>query len=281
MIRFRYLILVLILLCSNLSGAQRNVIPSRYDTPEKQIGYLAIHFWDRLDTAYEYDAISLEQSVVDFLNIIGLTPENMRKKAIKRACRRIKDAPLLMEHIEKYLYDPESPMRNDALYGEFVRRVGGDAREYLLAQIELNAPGGAMTDFSFIDRRGKFQYASELVREGKYLALFFYDAECEHCRELIGQIGSSSELAYYFANGVLDFACIDISSEEADWMGLPSLFPAFCQSLLLSDTSFFSEGKYIFRQMPALYLIGADGKIVQKETSLSSLLQYLGTQSAN
>lgn len=244
-------------------------LPSRIKDQNRQISWFARHFWDEAGDVSIYDKSELEQAVVDYLTILQELPDSKRKAPVRRFIRKVSDMETVLPLIEKYLYDVDSPMRDDGLYAFLIGRMSFVGSRELLLQISANAPGSPAVDFRMEDKSGKSLYLYDLLSGEHQTLIFFYDDSCAHCREVISDVKSSAELAYLSALGVLKLVCVNISGES-----IPVSFPVYCADTRLSDEDFFTEGKYFFRSMPSFFLIGPDGKILLKETNFREALNY-------
>lgn len=155
-------------------------IPQVLTTSEDRAEYLVLHYWDNFDftdTVLISKPEITEQAFVDFLNILPYTQiENSRKALIGLMESASSDNLMLthfMELTEKYLYDPNSPMRNEELYipvleyiiASFNVKTEDKIRpEYRLQMALKNRPGDLATDFKFADGTGKVRKLSDVKK---------------------------------------------------------------------------------------------------------------------
>lgn len=244
-------------------------IPSKIKDPQKKTEYFARHFWDDSGIYSGYTPDELEQVVADYVTVIDAISLKKADSSLKRFLKFTPYKDVILPLLEKYLYDVESPLRNDALYAKLISRTAPAGEKELLHQIMTNTPGTGAPDFLMSDRSGDVVYLSDIIRDKPQTLLFFYDDSCSHCIEIIAQIKSSAPLAYLCALGALNLVCINVSEEA-----IPISLPQYCVDTVLSDDDFYTEGKYFFRSMPSFFLIGNDGIILLKETNLNEALTY-------
>lgn len=98
-------------------------IPTMLNIPELRADYLAKHYWDNVnfaDTNYIHHPEVTEQAWVNFIEILRLTSSSTSDTALKKlfaqAEKEKKCYMYLTSLADKYLYDPNSPMRNEELY---------------------------------------------------------------------------------------------------------------------------------------------------------------------
>lgn len=244
-------------------------LPSRIKDQNSQVLWFARHFWDEAGDVSLYDNSELEQAVVDYLTVLEELPDSKLKAPVRRFIRKVSDMDTILPLVDKYLYNVDSPMRDDGLYAFLISRMSFVGSRELLLQISANAPGTPAVDFRMEDKSGNSLYLYDLLSANHQTLIFFYDDSCAHCREVISDVKSSAELAYLSALGALKLLCVNISGEA-----IPVSFPVYCTDTRLSDEDFFTEGKYFFRSMPSFFLIGPDGKILLKETNLKEALNH-------
>lgn len=109
------------------------MIPTTISAPEDKAGFLAIHFWDNLDFTDKETALRLpfmEQNFVDYLSIMPAVMAADRRKAFDALIKKASVTPETRSFIiglgEKYLNDPDSPMKNPDYYADFIASAGMD-----------------------------------------------------------------------------------------------------------------------------------------------------------
>ena len=161
-------------------------IPSRYDTPEKRIDYLAGHFWKNFNP--RTDSLC-EQLMVDFLSVTSASSDCASKKAVRTYTRLVRRNPQLRPDgdlfVDKYLYDRRSPLFNEQLYVRFLKAQGGKRAEFLLEQIYKNRVGFPATDFQYFDKNGVKCRLSDNYNKYEFVLIVFYDKFCEKMTDYI------------------------------------------------------------------------------------------------
>ena len=99
------------------------IIPAMLNTPELRADYLVRHYWDNMDftdTTYINLPDVTEQAWVDFIDIMKVVPDTTAIAAIKQLYKMADQKKVVFFYYtdlaEKYLYDPNSPMRNEEFY---------------------------------------------------------------------------------------------------------------------------------------------------------------------
>lgn len=98
-------------------------IPSIIIAPEQRTEFLAKHYWDNVnfaDTSYIHHPEVTEQAWANYCGILNSIPLETAQEAIRNTIDRTnadKKVFIYMTDLaDKYLYNPNSPMRNEELY---------------------------------------------------------------------------------------------------------------------------------------------------------------------
>ncbi len=220
-------------------------IPSMYTDPQERTGYVVGHFWDRFtDTVkvYACDSVTVNGVPVDavesqmglFTTLLGELPADAGARAVGRLYDRVdaferkypdsnvfEELGRLTRH---YLYDPNSPVRNEDLYFYFVDRLGKSdlidngyrmGYEWDARMCSLNRVGTPAADFSFTDTRGRVRTLYGVKAE--YTVLIFGNPGCQACQEIMEDMESTPEVSALIASGRLQVVDVYIDQEIDYW----------------------------------------------------------------
>ena len=252
-------------------------IPSRFDTPEKRIDYLAGHFWKNFNP--RTDSLG-EQLMVDFLSVTSAASECSAKKAVRSYTRLVRRNPRLRPdgdlYVDKYLYDRRSPLFNEQLYVRFLKAQGGSRAGFLLEQISKNREGSSATDFLYFTKDNVRCSLSDNYNKYEFILLVFYDKSCENCQRTLEALRESTGIKASVDADRLKVIAVDISVEDKEeWLGAEPELPLWFESAMLGESEFFDEAKYFFEEMPALYLLEGNGTVILKQAFLPDVIGTL------
>lgn len=98
-------------------------IPPMLTAPELRADFLVKHYWDNVnfaDTNYIHHPEVTEQAWADYCDILNHVPLETAQQAIQKTIERTNVNKKVFTYItdlaDKYLYDPNSPMRNEEFY---------------------------------------------------------------------------------------------------------------------------------------------------------------------
>lgn len=265
-------------------------IPAVLTSPEERRSYLLAHYWDEYDfadTVLLHKAEVTEQGLVNYIDLVVSHPDAEEAAGTVDAfCRAValsdearKTMPTLLE---KYLYDPMSPMRNDMLYVQFLNGLlahapAADARRdrwtFLRDLAGRNNPGQRAEDFTFYlpdgTRRTLYGMPSQ-----KLLLLFFYDPECENCHATLLAMKSSEVLAQAVQSGQVAVLAVYTEGNPEVWRArldeMPQDWTVGTDRELIKRKSL-----YDLKAMPSLYLLDASKQVLMKDASLEEILAGL------
>lgn len=263
-------------------------VPVSLREPKLRAAYLLEHFWDGVDfadTLLLRDTEALERHTVDFLALFPHADTSARTPAAEHLLRRAgADAEGLRTvagMVEKYLYEPESPLFDETLYRVFLEAMlhSGlfDPYEtmryrYQAGAIDLNRPGTRAADFEYEDRRGRRHRLSEFGAER--LLLVLYDPSCDHCTEVLGELEALPELRAQCASGKTAVLRIFADGTREEWRDDTATLPAGWTDGL-DVTGLQERERYLPRSLPALYLLDRDKTVLWKEPPVGRLAEYL------
>lgn len=249
-------------------SAPKKAIPTKFTLPaipelltsqEAKAEFLATHYWDNFDftdTTLISRADYTEQAFADFINLMNNIPLPIAGRGVDTLMHRAAvDSAMydkFMSLSEKYLYDPNSPMRNENIYIAVLRNVVANPKldevlkirpQYQLELAMKNRVGEAAADFEFTAENGSKTKLYSV--KGDPLMLFFFRPDCPVCRqtkEYIAKKGIDKLVKIVYINPDLDTHLEDI---------------------------------YDLRASPTLYLVDKNKVVVLKDAPIEQIEAYL------
>lgn len=276
--------------------------PSMMEDGEK-IEYLAEHFW----TAYLEKGNSLatdstvlggvpkeevEQAVSNYIMLLSNMPLDKASKTVAgftralEKCREADTSSVLSGELSalfaRYIYDPNSPLRDEDLYTPFAAVLSSctsldPAERASYAEdvrlTSLNRRGTKAADFSFVDRKGR-RYTLYGIKAERTI-LFFSNPGCTACKEIIEALDSEPVVVAMIDEGTLAVLNIYIDEEIADWMSYMPIYPEKWYNGYDYNHMIRDEELYNVRAIPSLYLLDADKTVLLKDVTTERLLNNL------
>ncbi|MCS4227903.1 DUF5106 domain-containing protein [Sphingobacterium sp. BIGb0165] len=248
-----------------------------------------LHFWDKFDmkdTAQVKNPDKGEQQLADFIGLLSKTPDSaMRDKAVDLMLDKAKSNRTSFDYFiklyERYLYDGNSPMRNDIIYESVLRYM---IKTDLLSDLEKeayrpvyklvlrNKVGQLAEDFSYGLANGTKQKLSQT--KGKFTFLIFYDPDCTHCKETIHQLRDTPQLVELFSQLQVQVLAIDPWGDPSKWKNyMPEMSEKWINGFD-TDSKILSFNLYDLKASPTIYLLDENKKVLLKDTYLQPVIQY-------
>ena len=287
-------------------------IPMVYgDDPAAALEYTLGHYWDAFfsqggpttDKAIlGVEDGQVEQALANYIAILSSVKENatpediaplrQAQKSVGGLFSRIERTQQadtsshvytrLTEIVSKYLYDPNSPMRDEDLYLPFAEAAQKSpctpedmraAYRYEARQCRTNTFGSTAPDFRYSDIKGRKGTLHGIKAD--YTMLFFSNPGCNSCKEIINEVLSRDYISNYIAQGRLAIVNIYIDEEVSKWRDYVPNYPkdwinGYDYTFQLRDS-----GSYDIRAIPSLYLLDASKRVLMKDAPTERVLSFL------
>ncbi len=247
------------------------VPPVMIQSVEERTEYMVANYWVKYSA--DIDSLTLEQAFADWAALSLAVPHSVSEKSLVSIYE--KDSIRVLPLARKYLYDPNSPYRDEDLFGALAVRVGDEEHSRIARLCALNAVGSKAADFVFEDARGRRMRLSEV--EADYTLLLFGNPGCHACKEIETMLAASWIIASAVEAGIVKVLDIYIDEDLEAWRNHLSDYPrtwlcGFDPLFVIRD-----GGLYNIRAIPSLYLLDKDKKVILKDAPADRLCAGLET----
>ena len=277
--------------------------PAMMEDPQDRAEYMAQNMWNSLtDPSRTYPCDSLlvsgvrrtdvEQKFANWTQVLGMSSRPVAEKSVSRlydralACEKKDTSSNVFETfaslVDKYLFDPNSPLRDEDLYGAYASRLAA-YEGYTEVQKEkyardarlcaLNKVGTKAADFRFADRRGKIRTLYGV--EAPYTFLFFSNPGCEACMSIINVLKEDPQISGMISSGRLKVLNIYIDEDLDAWRLYMPIYPDEWYNGFDPDFVIRNEALYNVRAIPSLYLLDSDKTVLLKDAPENRMFEYL------
>lgn len=267
-------------------------IPELLTSPDERRDYLLTHYWelfDFADTTLVNNRDVTEQGFVNFIALLneGGVTERLARESLKNWCGEFMTEAharkVLMRMADDYLYNPNSPFYNEALYGQYLEALlntlpADDVRrstfDFRLKLLKRNSVGQVATDFAYYLPGGERRTLAATPVKNDRLLLVFYDPECESCHAVLGQMAANRGLAEAVEAGKLSVLAVYTEGNDAAWRkALPDMPAGW---MVGSDREAVKNGAlYDLKAMPSLYLLDGQKRVLLKDAPFESIMEAL------
>lgn len=272
----------------HIAHYRRPEIPGMMTDPELRAAYFVNHYWDgysTADTAYIHSD-ETEQLYADFIDALQYVDTATVRTALQKMMQRMETDSTAYARFcglgEKYLYDPNSPMRNEDYYIFVLEQMMVSQRltEYekirpadRLKQAHKNRPGMTAADFGYVTPKGKAGRLSGIKAD--YTLLFFYNPDCANCRELERVL---SEMPFFLdiqQKGMLRVLAIYADDDEDEWLLKSAQMPEGWIVGWNRQGDIRNRTLYEIRATPTLYLLDRHKRVILKDAPLEQIIRHL------
>lgn len=277
--------------------------PAMMEDPQDRAEYMAQNMWNSLtDPSRTYPCDSLlvsgvrrtdvEQKFANWTQVLGMSSRPVAEKSVSRlydrtlACEKKDTSSNVFETfaslVDKYLFDPNSPLRDEDLYGAYASRLAA-YEGYTEVQKEkyardarlcaLNKVGTKAADFRFADRRGKIRTLYGV--EAPYTLLFFSNPGCEACMSIINVLKEDPQISGMISSGRLKVLNIYIDEDLDAWRSYMPVYPDEWYNGFDPDFVIRNETLYNVRAIPSLYLLDSEKTVLLKDAPENRMFEYL------
>ena len=241
-------------------------IPDSIAVNYDRLSWMLNNFWNNFNFRNESanNLKVVEQGLVDYINLMDNADSIQAATSASIFVNRLMTVPRssIMRKVfknlaEHYLDNPYSPMRNDRTYATLIEAIAAmpdstissTERIKLLDKsrlLRLNLPGNKASNFTLTTPDGEEKSLQEINAD--LLLLYFYDPDCEQCKETQRHMEQS---------GILKDKRLQI--------------------LRVNPTDYDLAGRmlYWFDRMPSLYLLDKDKRVILKDATIEETEEKL------
>lgn len=229
-------------------------LPDSLTSPHDRLAWMLENFWSNYsfsDTT-QTNRQTGEQGFVDFINLMQHADSAVCTRSARSFAQHItgKPSPFFEELTEHYLGSPRSPMRNDVVYAHLLRALPPTtSRTFLLQEVSRNQVGMMAADIPLDPQETGAKRLHEVQSE--LTLLVFHDPACEHCQEVLPMIKQSAVL-------------------KANSQRLRVVF-------VNTEKNTDAQKAYYLPELPALYLLDRQKRVLVKNGSLEETENYLNS----
>lgn len=243
-------------------------VPSVFTEQSEIFDYTVEHFWDNLNANCYSN--SLEQAFANWVWLSDNVSVGIAGKSLVSAYEKSPEKILYLA--DKYLYNPQSPYRNEDIYGILCARAGGELAS-VASLCALNAVGSKAADFRIEDARGR-QYTLYGVK-ANYTLLFFSNPYCNACKEIIDTLKGDALIAEALDKGILAVVNMYTDEDLDQWRSYLAAYPKKWHTGFDPTFTLQNREKYNIRAIPSLYLLSADKTVLLKDAPTEKVMGRL------
>ncbi len=278
-------------------------LPAMIQEEREMLEHMVLHFWDgitKVEAGYLCDSLHLagvskgdvEQNFANYTYLLDNVPLAVAQKGIARLAGLIEanesadSTSNVFEQfeniVELYLFDPNSPLRNEDYYTPFAAAMAKSAHldpsvkdkyDYIAKMSALNAVGTKSADFRFCDIRGREHTLHGIKAD--YTLLFFSNPGCETCLEIINVLRDDPNINSMVEARRLAVVNVYIDEDLQAWKEYMPVYPKEWHNGFDPYLIIRADQIYNVRAIPSLYLLDKDKNVILKDAVPEKLFAYI------
>lgn len=301
----KYLYVLLLTLTVNACSGQRNQkteesnvapltfemvsVPTLITDPVERAEYLVKHYWDKFDfkdTTYIHEPQVTEQALSNYIDLMNYVSPAAMSSSVKAMMKQTEQDSAMFQYfsemMEKYLYDPNSPLRNEEMYIAVLEYLTESSSlsdvekirpAHLLELTLRNRIGTPATDFTYTLANGKTGKLYNIKAD--YLLLFFYNPDCHACQEITRKMESSFLINEFSKSNKLKILAVYPDEDLDAWKEHVSVMPKDWINSYDKSVSLKNDEIYDLKAIPTLYLLNKEKKVLLKDATFQQIENYL------
>ncbi len=264
-------------------------IPTMMTAPEQRADFLVKHYWDNVnfaDTNYIHHPEVTEQAWADYCDILNHVPLETAQEAMRKTIERTNVDKKVFTYItdlaDKYLYDPNSPMRNEEFYIpvldamldspllEEIEKVRPKARRELA---QKNRIGTKALNFNYT--LASSAQGSLYQQQAEYILLFINNPGCHACTETIDALKNAPIINQLLEQKRLTVLSIYPDEELDEWRKHLNEFPKEWINGYDKKFAIKEQQLYDLKAIPTLYLLNKEKTVLLKDATAQAVEEYL------
>ena len=233
--------------------------------------------------ASEWDpATQKARQFVDFLVGLNGKPLEQALDSMHTWFLRYEQDSLMIETVNSYLYDTESPYRNEELYLPFVQGLA--ASEFTPESIRagyaddaqmcsINRIGKAAEDFDMETLDGQRLHLYGIKAD--YILLMFSNPECQACDDITEILKTDKHILGLTESGKLAVVNMFIDEELDVWREAALTYPESWYNCFDPIPVIRENRVYNVRAIPTLYILDKDKKVVLKDAPFEKINAFI------
>jgi len=266
-------------------------IPLMISNPEHQAAFLAEHYWDNFDFTDSVDLELkkvIEEGFVEYLMILAEVDNSKATSGISSLMAKAADNRKLAMYYagkaEQFLFHPNSPIRNEFLYEEFLKgilvckKVDDISKARFQSQFDLaqlNKPGTKATDFEYSLKNGSLSSLYET--RGKYVMIYFHNPDCHECAAIKDRIINSQIIQSLSEKSELTILAVFPDKDLELWNKHYADFPDNWINAYDKETLIQDKELYDLKAIPTIYLLDSNKTVLLRDPIFEQFEEYLNS----
>lgn len=254
--------------------------PDSLATLQEKTSYIVLRFWDKADMKKLLnDTLAFNEAFADYVSFIPYASADSVKKSIINLTSRYKnDAKSTLKIVkaaEKNLFSAEAPFWADEQYMLFTKaalsnkKISAKDKTHYLNHVKMlngSQVGSTALPMTYTTRHGAVHQLYD--QPGEFTLLYIHGPECKDCDMISLRLETDFAVNSLSKNGTLKIVDIYTGTPDENWKKSVEKYPYEWEAGTSDDI-----GEYIdVRNLPAMYLLDKDRKIILRDMNINQAL---------
>ena len=259
-------------------------VPFYIHAKSEKLNYIALNFWNNYsfnDSTLVGHVTFAEKLLAEYLSLLQVVDDSIRSVAVFKLIEQI-DAGASMQFLtrfadllEFYLYDPNSPYKNEEVYILFLQYMANSNKageafkvrsRYQLEVALKNRQGEVAANFTYVLSNGKKGKLHDIKSD--YTILFFNNPDCADCKR-VKEILATAPI--FVQNHGLKIVAIYPDEDLELWR--KTEYPESWINGYNEDIE--ANGTYDLRAIPTLYLLDSEKRVILKDANIQTIADWM------
>jgi hypothetical protein len=254
-------------------------VPAVLVEPEARANFLVEHYWDRYnfaDTSVMRSERFEREIFSNYLYFLGMAHPDKAESSLTALLTKIEPDTatyrFFSSELERYFYDPNSPMRNEELYIPVIRHMSvspaTDSAQHVrladrLRVVLKNRPGERANDFVYTIASGRSGRMYDI--RAQWTILFFNNPGCHACRDFTDEMMASGVIRELLENRSLTVLGLYPDEDMTAWREYAATFPKQWIYSYDKQQAIRDGELYDLKAIPSIYLLDQDKRVIIKD----------------
>ena len=266
-------------------------VPDTLHTPETRAQYVMRHYWDRFDfadTTLLHRPEITEQGFANFADLMPRIAPATAAMGIRTFADRLyatgsdTSKEYFADLVDRYLGQNDSPLHNDVLHTQFLDAMADSKfasaaertrNQYMARNLRKNMPGSVAADFAYATADGTLHRMHDF--QATYTLLYIYDPDCHNCHDTARQL---EQTGLFTPDARCRVLAVYPYDDTERWRQTAPHFPPHWTDTYSPGGQLIADDTYYIKQMPAIYLLDSQKRVVLRNPTISTIKETLKQQ---
>lgn len=279
--------ILLLLSCNENSNQNKETNTTSEPEERPSLQEDLMHYWDDFpyaDPIAFTDSAHISNMLLRWIDALTQLPDSDVQVCARTVVTAGGGSPSgqksMFQWLEKYLNDPNSPVRNEELFIPVLQAFTEDSiideidkvrPRFLLSQAMKNRKGTKATDIDILLTDGSRKHLYDVCTP--LILIYFFNPDCHDCKRVGGMLAEEPIFQQLQQQGRLTILAIYPDEDLTSWQKYQGTFPREWITGRLDKA--YERDKYVLPAIPSLYLLDSSHIVLLKDATIEMIMHRL------